>query len=315
MNESRAQAQVIEQHRLGLEVLAEVIKRMMVGQQLQRPQPEQTLTGLGPIVTEVDEGDQTGQDFQRSEPTHQTAGQRMVRCGERTPTSSNNNGNCGEAPSGENEHAEEVLENSVSGERTFLRRLLQTTTECFDVEHPDEETTLMVERLVILIISTKHVNLWMRQLAVKRSEVCELAELMGFEEVKKEIRSEKNLDAWARRGANRFTKSEKGMLFGEIDNVIRNEYGSDIAHWCKRNKVYDEMTANEIVEIWMREEPDDEVIRLNGKHVLETAKRVCEIINTHEDIIAIASFGEYRSVMKKVKKVVKEAHNIERDQE
>ena len=39
---------------------------------------------------------------------------------------------------------------------------------------------------------------------------------------------------------------------------------------------------------------------------------MCEYINTHEDIIKIASFEEYRVVMRKVTKVIKEAQNVER---
>ena len=51
---------------------------------------------------------------------------------------------------------------------------------------------------------------------------------------------------------------------------------------------------------------------LNGKYVWETAKRVCDYINAHEDLIHIATFGEYKVVMKKVMSVIKEAHNVER---
>ena len=39
---------------------------------------------------------------------------------------------------------------------------------------------------------------------------------------------------------------------------------------------------------------------------------MCNFINAHEDIINIASFGEYREVMKKVMRVIKEAHLVER---
>ena len=56
---------------------------------------------------------------------------------------------------------------------------------------------------------------------------------------------------------------------------------------------------------------EDEPIRLNGKYVWETAKRVCDFINAHEDLIRITTFGEYRVVMKKVMMVIKEAHNVE----
>ena len=53
------------------------------------------------------------------------------------------------------------------------------------------------------------------------------------------------------------------MLFEEIDNMV---WGSDekvITQWCKMNKVYDEITEDEIAEIWKRETPDkEEPIRL-----------------------------------------------------
>ena len=51
---------------------------------------------------------------------------------------------------------------------------------------------------------------------------------------------------------------------------------------------------------------------MNGKYVWETAKRVCDFINAHEDIITITTFGEYRDVMRKVIKAIKEAHTVER---
>ena len=86
----------------------------------------------------------------------------------------------------------------------------------------------------------------------------------------------------------------------------------DITSWCKKNKVYDEITEEEIKEIFQREDPDNgEDIRLNGNFVWETAKRVCDFINTHEDIINITTFGEYRRVMMKVIKVIKVAHDVE----
>ena len=80
----------------------------------------------------------------------------------------------------------------------------------------------------------------------------------------------------------------------------------DNQEWCKRNKVYDEITDAEIDELLNREDPgDDEAIRLNGKYVWETAKRVCNYINAHEDLIHITSFGEYKVVMKKVMMVIR----------
>ena len=52
--------------------------------------------------------------------------------------------------------------------------------------------------------------------------------------------------------------------------------------------------------------------RLNRKYVWETAKRVCDFINTHEDLITITTFSENRVVMKKGMRVVKEVNNTER---
>ena len=77
--------------------------------------------------------------------------------------------------------------------------------------------------------------------------------------------------------------------------------------------MFDEITEEEIEEIWTREDPDeDEPFRLNGKCVWETPKRVCDLINTHDDLIHITAFGEYRRAMLKVIRVIKEADNVER---
>ena len=103
------------------------------------------------------------------------------------------------------------------------------------------------------------------------------------------------------------------MLFGEIDNMVWSGREKEITSWCEMNKVYDEITENEIEEIWNREAPDhEEPIRLNGKFVWETAKRVCDFINAHEGLIRITTFGEYRVVMLKVMKVIREANLVER---
>ena len=78
----------------------------------------------------------------------------------------------------------------------------------------DDETTRMTERIVVIRLTTKHVNLWMRQLEMKRKEMCELAELLGFDEVKKEIENERSLEKWAKRCTNHFTKKDQ-------ENVVR----------------------------------------------------------------------------------------------
>ena len=181
-----------------------------------------------------------------------------------------------------------------------------------NVEELDGETTRMVERIVALRVATKHINLWIRQLEMKRKEMSELAGLMKLGEVRNEVEKEKNLERWARRCTHHFTKKVKKMLFEEIDNMVWSGQSSEISQWCKKNKVYDEVTEAEIEEIWQREGPEEETIRLNGKYVWETAKRVCDYINSHEEIIHITTFRDYRDVMKKVMGVIREAHNVER---
>ena len=166
--------------------------------------------------------------------------------------------------------------------------------------------------MVVLRVATKHINLWARQLGMKRREMSELAGLMKLDEVKKEIESEKSLERWARRASGYFTKKVKRMLSEEIDNMVWSGE-KEISQWRKVNKVYDEIIDKEIEEIWMSETPDcSETIRLNCKHVWETVKRVCDFIKAHDDLIKIMKFGEYRIAMKKVMKVIREAHNVER---
>ena len=77
-----------------------------------------------------------------------------------------------------------------------------------------------------------------------------------------------------KRCSNFFTKKMKRMLFEEIDNIVWSGCEKDISRWCTNNKVYDEITEDEIAGMWQRLDPDeDELIRLNGKSVWETAKR------------------------------------------
>ena len=47
---------------------------------------------------------------------------------------------------------------------------LQKVKEMTNVEVLDDETIRMVERVVVLRVSTKHINLWMRQLEMKRGK-------------------------------------------------------------------------------------------------------------------------------------------------
>ena len=70
MKESQAQAEVLRQHHLGQQVLAEVIKRI-ANQPSQPPQQPMT-TGNGPTVTVVDDKDGTRLDFTGGPSPHPT---------------------------------------------------------------------------------------------------------------------------------------------------------------------------------------------------------------------------------------------------
>ena len=87
---------------------------------------------------------------------------------------------------------------------------------------------------------------------MKRKEMSELAGLMKLQEVKKEISDEKSMERWARRCSNFFTKKVKRVLFEEIDNIVWRGKEKEISSWCQQNKVYDEITDDEIEEIWQR---------------------------------------------------------------
>ena len=44
--------------------------------------------------------------------------------------------------------------------------------------------------------------------------------MMVFDEIKKEIETERNLERWAKRCTNHFTKKVKRMGYEEIDNIV-----------------------------------------------------------------------------------------------
>ena len=71
---------------------------------------------------------------------------------------------------------------------------MEKTKELKAVHSLDDETIRMVERMVIIRISTKHINLWIRQLEMKRKETGQQAVLMRNEEVKREIERRKSLE-------------------------------------------------------------------------------------------------------------------------
>ena len=65
-----------------------------------------------------------------------------------------------------------------------MRMVKEKQEELMNVFVLEEETIRMVEKTVLLRLSTKHINLWVCQLELKRNAICELEEVMGFEEVK-----------------------------------------------------------------------------------------------------------------------------------
>ena len=82
-----------------------------------------------------------------------------------------------------------------------------------NVDALDQETARDIERMAVLRVSMKHINPWIRQLEMKRGENGELAGLIGLDEIKNEIASEKSLEKWAKRCANYFTKKAKKDVF------------------------------------------------------------------------------------------------------
>ena len=88
---------------------------------------------------------------------------------------------------------------------------MEKVKKSMNVEMLDEETTRMAKRIVVLRVATKHINLWIRQLEMKRMEMSELAGLMKLDEVKEEMEREKSLETWARTATNHFTKKVKRM--------------------------------------------------------------------------------------------------------
>ena len=49
-----------------------------------------------------------------------------------------------------------------------MKPMIEKMTVMMRAEDIDEETTRIAERLVVLRLLTKHINLWMRQLEMKR---------------------------------------------------------------------------------------------------------------------------------------------------
>ena len=221
--DSQTQTQVLRQHHLGQQVLAEVIKGIMAGQQQTQQQPPQgqTVTGAGPTVTEVDGDDDPDRlDFMGGPGSPRRTADWWGWAGDNETTQDQET----------QDDPEETLSKEVvyggepdvndlkHPEKTFVNKLIEKTIAVMNEEVLDQKKTVRhVERIVILGISTKHINLWIRQLELKRMETCHLAGLMGFDLVKNEIEMEKCLERRAKRTTNHFTKKTKRMLCQEID--------------------------------------------------------------------------------------------------
>ena len=93
------------------------------------------------------------------------------------------------------------------------------------------KTIQMAKRLIVTRVSTKHINLWMRQLEMKRNEVGELAELFGFDVVKDDVERAKSLEKWAKRSTHRFTTKTKKLLFEDNDNIVWSDCESVFTVW------------------------------------------------------------------------------------
>ena len=68
----------------------------------------------------------------------------------------------------ENATVEEDRKRRRSQETVFMNKLLEEIKEMMNPDFLDEETALMMKRMVVIRISTKHINLWIRQLEMKR---------------------------------------------------------------------------------------------------------------------------------------------------
>ena len=110
-------------------------------------------------------------------------------------------------------------------ETQWVNGLKEKTMAIMNVEDLDRETARDVERMAVLRVSTKHINLWMRQLEMKRNEICELAGSMGFDEVKNEIASEKASKSGRRdapitsQGRSKGCCSKKSTIWCGVDKI------------------------------------------------------------------------------------------------
>ena len=63
------------------------------------------------------------------------------------------------------------MKDAASDRSPFVKSVLEKIRRIMKVDVLNKETTMTVERMVVLRLSTKHINLWTRQLETKRNEI------------------------------------------------------------------------------------------------------------------------------------------------
>ena len=183
MRESQEQTHILRPHQLGLKVQAEVIKTVVNQQQ------QQTTTGTGSIVSEAgDDQDSDCLDFLggRNPNTGPPIIARRKKV-DQTPQGSEKQGKPQKELRQRTECDDEnKMDGSRTDEGTFKKMLAEKMMTLTNVDVLDDETIKNIERMVVLRTSTKHINLWMRQLEMKRREMCELAEMLEFADIKRD---------------------------------------------------------------------------------------------------------------------------------
>ena len=79
-----------------------------------------------------------------------------------------------------------------------MTQLIGDMMETMKLDSLNREIVGMLEMLVLVRIPTKHVNPRMRQLEMKRKEMTEVAVLMGYDEIKEEIKKKRMRKRWPR---------------------------------------------------------------------------------------------------------------------
>ena len=173
VKEYQVQSGVLRQQLEGQRVLAEVLKVMMAGRRQEPKQPQRGVSEVGPTVTEVDDTSRTDQNFPNAlspnsgPPNNGAFG---VPMNEVTQIQFNME----IVPRVQSEKALETnvrLTNEKSMRSVFLEMTCKKALTTLNVEGVDVETTRKIKRIVVLRTTTKHVNVWMRQLEMKKMQL------------------------------------------------------------------------------------------------------------------------------------------------